>query len=325
MIRPIGLGILGSLILLIVPAPAGAGMTYLALGDSLTFGETDLQYRQSNGDRGYVGLVANSLAAQNGGVRPNVVNLAIDGETTASFTSGSGRVPPVTGRTDAILASENTNYNPNALVSQNALFLAAVSTQKALGNTISTVSITLGDNDIFQLATMPGFTPGSANDPLLASTLATYRSNYSAILSEIRGLLPTAQILLVGDYNPFPAEPGNAFGPLAGVAGPMVNSIIQSLATQFGANYIDTATPFIGHEAAYTYQAALPSGSTVGGTYGGTLPLGDVHPNALGYGVIAAAITPALVPEPSSLVLVGLGLVAAFGATRQGRIARATR
>ena len=51
--------------------------------------------------------MADGLAAQNGGVRPNVVNLAIDCETSTSFFSGAGRVPPVTGRTDAILASEN--------------------------------------------------------------------------------------------------------------------------------------------------------------------------------------------------------------------------
>ncbi len=289
---------------------AQAGATYVALGDSISFGETDLNYVQSYGDRGYVGLLANTLAGQNGGVRPNVINLAIDGETTSSFNTGVGRVPPVTGRTDAILASENLNYNPNALATQNATFLAAVATQKSLGNTVSTISISLGDNNLFTLATLPGFTPGSAVDPMLAPTLAAYQAGYSSILAEIRGLLPNAKILLIGSYNPFPAEPGNAFGPLAAAGGAQVNGIIQGLASQYGAQYVNTFAPFVGHEAAYTYQAQLPSGSSVGGTYGGTLPLGDVHPNALGYSVIAAA---ASVPEPSSLVLMGLGLVSAIG------------
>ncbi len=302
----------------------GAGSTYIALGDSLTFGETDLQYVSSNGDRGYVGLVANSLAAQNGGVRPNVINLAIDGETSTSFTTGVGRVAPVVGRTDAILASENTNYNPNALVSQSTLFQAAVATQAALGNTVSTVSITLGDNDLFALANMPGFTAGSATDPMLASALATYQANYSAILANIRKLLPNATILLVNDYNPFPAQPNNPFGPLAAVGGPMVNTIIQNLAAQYGARYVDDASLFVGHEAAYTYLAALPSGTVIAGTDGGTAPLGDVHPNATGYSVIAGAvITAAAVPEPSSLVLMGLGLASA--AAVAGRRARSVR
>ncbi len=292
------------------PGLAHAGTTYIALGDSLTFGETNLSYVQSYGDRGYVGLVADSLASQSGGVRPNVVNLAIDGETSSSFTTGVGRVAPVVGRTDAILAAENLNYNPNALVSQNTLFQAAVATQHALGNAVTTVSITLGDNDLFALANLPGFTPGSANDPMLASALAAYQANYSAILAEVRALLPNATILLVNDYNPFPAQPGNPFGPLAGVGGPMVNGIIQGLATQYGARYVDDASAFVGHEAAYTYLPGQPSGSSVGGTYGGVLPLGNVHPNALGYGVIAAAAT---VPEPSSWILLGLGIATVAG------------
>jgi len=293
---------------------AQAGTTYIALGDSISFGETDLNYVPSNGDRGYVGLLANALASQNGGVRPNVINLAIDGETTTSFSTGSGRVPPVNGRTDTILASENTNYNPNALVSQSALFQATLATQKNLGNTISTVSISLGDNNLFTLANLPGFTPGSATDPLLATTLAAYKTGYAGVLDEVRSLLPNAKILLIGSYNPFPAQPNNPFGPLAAVGGAQVNTIIQGLAAQFGAQYVDTFDPFVGHEAAYTYQAQLPSGSSVGGTYGGTLPLGDVHPNALGYSVIAdAAINAASVPEPSSLILMGLGLAATVG------------
>ncbi len=66
----------------------------MALGDSITFGETDLNYVQSNGDRGYVSLFANTLAARNGGVRPAVFNLAIDGETASSFMTNAGRDKP---------------------------------------------------------------------------------------------------------------------------------------------------------------------------------------------------------------------------------------
>src|SRR5690242_8917127 len=95
-----------------------ASMTYLALGDSVAFGETDFTHNPSNGDRGYVSLFADSLATQNGGVRPNVVNLAIEGETTTSFSSGTGRVPYMPGLTDASLASLNTNYAANPLTTQ---------------------------------------------------------------------------------------------------------------------------------------------------------------------------------------------------------------
>ena len=32
------------------------------------------------------------------GTRPNVINLGVDGETTSSFTTGMGRVPPAARR-----------------------------------------------------------------------------------------------------------------------------------------------------------------------------------------------------------------------------------
>ncbi len=84
---------------------AWADSVYVALGDSITFGETDLNYVPSYGDRGYVTDFANVLAGRNGGTAPTVVNLAIDGETAASFMGGVGRTPPVVGRTDAVLAA----------------------------------------------------------------------------------------------------------------------------------------------------------------------------------------------------------------------------
>ena len=115
--------ILGAALAMAAPLliqPAHAGPVYVALGDSITFGETDLNYVQSTGDRGHVGSFANTLAAQNGGVRPTVLNLAIDGETASSFMTNAGRTPPVMGRGDAPLQLENLNYGNSTAVSQGA-------------------------------------------------------------------------------------------------------------------------------------------------------------------------------------------------------------
>lgn len=57
--------------------PAVAAPVYIAVGDSIAFGEIDLSDRQSLGDRSFVGLYADALAVR--GIRPMVVNLAIDG------------------------------------------------------------------------------------------------------------------------------------------------------------------------------------------------------------------------------------------------------
>lgn len=281
---------------------AAAENDYVALGDSITFGETNLQYVPSYGDRGYVGLYADYLAGRNGGVRPNVINLAIDGETASSFMTGSGRVPPVVGRTDAILAAENLHYDPNALVAQNAKFLAAVTAEKAAGNTIGTVSVTLGFND---LSTAVGM-PASAVGPILAA----YQANYGSILGEIRQQLPNAHLLVLGYYNPFPADPTSPAAPVFNAHGAELNGIISSLAAQYGGTYVDTAPAFVGHEAEYTYLAQMPAGSSSPpvGPYVGALPIGNVHPNATGYQAIAAEIE--AVSEPSSVALVATGCLA---------------
>jgi len=134
--------------------PASAAPVYVALGDSITFGETDLNYVQSSGDRGYVGLFANTLAARNGGLRPAVFNLAIDGETASSFVTNAGRTPPVMGRGDSPLQLENLSYGNSNALSQSQLFANTVAAQRAAGNTVGTVTVTLGFNELAALAPM---------------------------------------------------------------------------------------------------------------------------------------------------------------------------
>jgi len=303
--------------------PAHAAPVYVALGDSITFGETDLNYVQSTGDRGYVGLFANTFAARNGGARPAVFNLAIDGETASSFMTNAGRTPPVMGRGDAPLQLENLSYGNSTALSQGTLFASTVAAQAVLGNTVGTVTITLGFNELAALA--PAQNTPAAEAAAIAqipATLATYRTNYAAVLNEVRSLAPNANVYLLGYFNPFPADPNSPAAPVFNAGGTALNGVIQDLAAQFGAAYVDNATPFMGHEAQYTYQAALPAGSSVSGQFGGVLPIGNVHPNALGYSVIAAdvaaASVPASVPEPGSWPLLLVGM-AAVGITARSR------
>jgi len=289
--------------------PIRAGSVYVALGDSITFGETDLGYVQSNGDRGYVSLFANTLAAQNGSVRPTVFNLAIDGETASSFMTNAGRTPPVVGRGDAPLQLENLNYGNSTALSQSQLFANTVAAQTALDNTVSAITITLGFNELAALAPMQN-TPATEAAAIaqIPATLATYQTNETAVLNQVRSLAPNASLYLLGYFNPFPADPASPAAPVFAAGGTALNGVIQSLAAQFGATYVDNATPFVGNEAQYTYEASLPAGSSVSGAYGGLLPIGDVHPNALGYSVIAADLAAATVPEPASWLVLATGL-----------------
>ncbi len=79
-------------------------------------------------------------------------------------------------------------------------------------------------------------------------------------------------------------------------------------AVEYDGFYVDTFTPFVGNEAAYTFQDEMPAGSTVEPPFGGILPIGNVHPNGTGYQVITAQAK--AVPEPSSIAaLLGMGSI----------------
>ena len=291
---------------LLVAAPAIAG-SYIALGDSITFGETDLLYRQSYGNRGYVDDFAAYLAGRNGGVTPTVINLAIDGETTRSFTSNAGRLPPVEGRNDAVLQLENRNYVTSPL-SQSQLFASAVTSQAAIGDAVSTITVTLGFNDLAALANLPTAEALAA----APATLATYSTQYAGILADIRARAPSADLYLLGYYNPFPADPGSPAAPVFNQYGMQLNGIVQELAGLYGARYVDVAPAFVGREAELTYLDDQPHGFFRNGPQPGAEPIGNVHPNEAGYAVIAQRIeTTAAVPEPAlwAMMLVGFGLV----------------
>jgi len=283
---------------LFVAQPAGAGtMSYLALGDSVAYGETDFTQNPSNGDRGYVSPYANFLGGQNGGVRPSVVNYAIDGETSSSFLTGTNRVISSPGMTDQKLASWNTNYT-NPATTQNQMMQQQLIAANAAGNPVSVVTLSLGANDLFKLAANPTFqsaTP-AVQQQMLTATLNQIGSSYSIVLAEIHALDPTAKVYAMGEYNPFPANPTNPLNAIAKPAVQGLNATIQSVAGTWGATYVDTYTPFLGHEAQYTYMTVTP---------------GNVHPNAEGYAVIANQLinaTPA--PEPSTIAVLGLGFAA---------------
>ena len=61
---------------------------------------------------------------------------------------------------------------------------------------------------------------------------------------------------------------------------------------------MDTYTPFVGHELAYTYIAS-----------------GNVHPNSAGYQAIADQM--AAVPEPSGFLVMGAAVLGWFALGRR--------
>jgi lysophospholipase L1-like esterase len=274
----------GALLFLWLPqlAIASGIQTYLAVGDSVAFGFEN-STAPSYGDRGYVGDYANELAAQTG-IRPYVINLATPGETSSSFLSGGNPA-----------ATMNENYTSTS-TSQNSLMLSTIAAQKASGDPINTVSVQLGANDLFAVANSPGFftKPADQQLALIQQALSTVATNVGTVLGELHSQLPGANLIVVGYYNPYAAVPNNPFAADAATAIQGLNSVLKADAQAFGARYVDTYTPFLGNEAAYTFITS--SGSQY-----------NVHPNDTGYQVIASQMEQ--VPEPSTFAVLAGGLV----------------
>jgi hypothetical protein len=76
-------------------------------------------------------------------------------------------------------------------------------------------------------------------------------------------------------------------------------AMIEGLTGPFDAELVDIHTPFIGHEAACTFVLS-----------------GGVHPNDIGYAVIADQMIQASIPEPPSLLILA-GALAMIGLSRR--------
>jgi lysophospholipase L1-like esterase len=149
----------------------------------------------------------------------------------------------------------------------------------------------------------------------VAQVFAAFQAKEATLLTELRTQLPGASLILLSYYNPYAAVPGNPFAPVAGPAIQGLNQIIAGMAAAFGARYVDIYTPFVGHEADYTFI------TTSGNAF-------NVHPNALGYAAIdralggdAGVLAPTPAPEPGSLTLLAGGLAIGIVALRRRRSA----
>lgn len=275
-------------------AGAASGDTYLALGDSLAFGySTFLNTPQGFGDNGYVRRFADHLGDV-GAVRPEVLNFAVPGETSAEFFAG-----PDFG----FLYNQNYFDSPagGADFTQAELLSGALAEHAAGTRTITNVTIQLGVNDLLQLADEPGFF-GLSADAQLARTVQEVdlvAARVASIVDDVRTAAPDAMVAVMGYYNPFAIVPGDPLSPLADLATPILNGALRMVAEDAGAAFVDLAPLFVGREAELTRILTLDD----------VFNNPNIHPTEAGYDVIAGALI--AVPTPGAAVALAAGVVVA--------------
>ena len=151
-------------------------------------------------------------------------------------------------------------------------------------------------SDLFALTNSASFqalTPAQ-QQPALLGLMSTIQNNYTAMLTMIKALAPSAQITIVGPFNAVAPLPGDT--PVLTIgsrANELLNAVIGGQAAAFGTNYVDTGSLFLGKPEYY-------NGS---------------NPTDAGYAAIANAFN--TVPEPTTMAIMsvlGIGL-----ATRAAR------
>ncbi len=284
-----GLAVAGAVSCVLGPGSALAD-TYLSIGDSLAFGYSRLQQTPIGlGDNGYVRRYADHLAGVNG-TRPEVLNLAVPGETTRDFRGGPG-----------LGVLFNTNYydtNPftEPVPSQAELLAQALGEHVAGTRTISTVTIHIGANDLFDVTDRPGFFNQSFAQQLAEAQARIYEvaSFYGSLLGDIRSAAPGADVFVMGYYNPFAILPSDPLFSLSDPGIMLLNDALRGAAVDAGVEFVDVFDRFDGREAELTRILTLDDRGDP-----------NIHPTELGYDELAAALI--AVPAPGSVVVLVLG------------------
>jgi lysophospholipase L1-like esterase len=290
----------GALSLAPVAGAATVGNTYLALGDSLAYGYHKAQFSKELKEKGFVepatfndGYVddfASFLKVVNPGLQ--VINDGCPGETTETFVKGSGvpgfcagPFPPTASRTPFPYAFLHHSYG--AASSQLADALAIL----AANHNVSPITLNIGSNDVLQfLETTCGF---PATDTCSEATvIAEYEhitANVSSILVQLRAAAPSAQMVLIGAYNPFPTVVPGGDLALAKFAAMLAKAAAAVPNTSF-ANSEPPFNPsgtFGGPEAGDIPTICAFTAMCPGGQFNPASPEADIHPTKLGYLVMA--------------------------------------
>jgi lysophospholipase L1-like esterase len=289
-------------VLAMAPA-AGAftvGSTYLALGDSLTYGFHQAQFFEELGkgevnpatfDEGYVDDFGAVLKIAHPHLQ--IINDGCPGETTETFIKGSGIPGFCAGGPHGSPFPYSFLHHPYTTGSQLSDALSILSSN----HNVSPISLDIGANDVLQaLESMCGFpATDTCSEAQITAEYEHIAANVGSILAQLRAAAPHAQIVVIGNYNPYPTvfpAPGGDKEQAQ-----LDSLLAKTTATISNASFISVEPAFNpsgffgGPEAGDIPTICKFTGMCPGGTFNPASPAADIHPTKLGYQVMAAFAT----------------------------------
>jgi lysophospholipase L1-like esterase len=289
----------GALALVPAAGAKGVGSTYLALGDSLAYGYHQAQFQNelkehgfvnpANFDDGYVDDFGATLKLFNPKLK--IVNDGCPGETTETFIHGSGVGPEYCagGPTGTPFPKAFLHHAYPGTQLEDALAIA-----KEPG--VGTITLDIGANDILQfLGHTCGFPAAfTCTEAEVEAELGHVAANVGSILAQLRAAAPSAKIIFVSQYNPYPTVLSPEGRGDATVEA--LNTALKSVAAGFGVKFANTARVINfsgthgGPEAGDIPTVCAFTAMCPGGTFNPASPEADIHPTKLGYAAMAGVV-----------------------------------
>ncbi len=266
-IRLLSLSIL-TMLWLPVPAHAAAGPTfYLALGDSLAIGVQPSSSGDVPTNKGYADDLYAVYRTQVPGLR--LAKLGCSGETTTTMIQGGV-----------------CSYAEDNQLAAAVNFLQT--------HSVALVTLDIGGNDIDQCISLTGI-----DETCVANGLTAVTTNLPQILAELRNAAGSATLIVAMNYyGPFLAAwTLGTTGQELAIASLQVttglNSILTGAYQAFAIPVADVASAYRINDFTIVPVLNLPRNVLLELTWtwiGAPAPFGpDIHPNTLGYAVIAGA------------------------------------
>ena len=205
----VSIAALGALVLVPAAGAAKVGSTYLALGDWLTYGYHQAQFAKeypninpANYHEGYVDAFGNVLRKVTHPL--TVINDGCPGETSETFINGAG--PGL----EAYCAGGPTGtpfpqvwlHHPYTSSSQLGDALNVLATNP----NVSPITLDIGANDVLQFLEHTCGFPATytCTEAQVKGEYEHIAANVGYILTKLRAAAPKAQIIVIGNYNPYP-------------------------------------------------------------------------------------------------------------------------